>query len=150
MADLKPCPFCGGKASVSTYQTESLFSHDIVTYTNVGCDDCDFNLSSEPGFEVEAPDLWNRRIVTERKSLEWSWEREASDESVSLCGRYGDYTVQIYWSRLFGKWAVGINDFSSVYLQTEQGAINYAVEETERLLKARLSEAHITLDIYTG
>jgi Lar family restriction alleviation protein len=59
--ELKPCPFCGGEASTSTHETESLWSHNIVTYTEVGCDECGVSFSSEPGFEVEAPQLWNTR-----------------------------------------------------------------------------------------
>ena len=62
---LKPCPFCGGEADVSFYETESLFSHDQVEYTQVGCDDCDVYLLSEPGFEVNAIAAWNRRHLLE-------------------------------------------------------------------------------------
>ena len=59
MTDLLSCPFCGGKADVRTYEDESLWSHNIVTKTQVGCGDCDFSLHSEPGYEKEAPELWN-------------------------------------------------------------------------------------------
>jgi Lar family restriction alleviation protein len=59
--DLLPCPFCGGEASVSTYETESLWSHNIVTYTRVGCSECDIAFNTEPGYEVEAPEAWNTR-----------------------------------------------------------------------------------------
>jgi Lar family restriction alleviation protein len=58
---LLPCPFCGGEPSVSTYETESLWSHDQVTYTKVECPECDIAFNSEPGYEVEAPEAWNRR-----------------------------------------------------------------------------------------
>ncbi len=69
---LKGCPFCGEPASVLTYQTESLWSHNIVTYTKVGCDDCDIAFRSEPGFEVEAPEKWNTRrpLVAEGEVVE--------------------------------------------------------------------------------
>lgn len=62
-AGLEPCPFCGGEASVSTYETESLWSHDIVTYTRVGCDECEISFSTEPGYDLEAPEAWNRRVT---------------------------------------------------------------------------------------
>ena len=58
--ELKPCPFCGGDPSVSTYETESLWSHNQVTYTKVGCDDCDVGFDSEEGM-TPAPDAWNAR-----------------------------------------------------------------------------------------
>lgn len=61
--DLKPCPFCGGEPSVSTYETESLWSHDIVTYTEIGCGECDVHFATEPGYELEAPAAWNRRTA---------------------------------------------------------------------------------------
>lgn len=61
--ELASCPFCGGKASISTYETESLWSHAQVTYTKVGCDDCDVFFHSEPGYEVEAPAAWNARAA---------------------------------------------------------------------------------------
>lgn len=61
MSDLLPCPFCGGAPRVSTYETESLWSHDQVTYTQVSCPECEISFHSEPGYEVEAPAAWNRR-----------------------------------------------------------------------------------------
>lgn len=58
---LLPCPFCGGEPSVSTHQDESLWSRNIVTKTQVRCDECDISFMTEPGYEFEAPDAWNRR-----------------------------------------------------------------------------------------
>jgi Lar family restriction alleviation protein len=58
---LLPCPFCGVTPFVRYYQTESLWSHNIVTYTAVECRECNFSFSSETGFELEAPAAWNRR-----------------------------------------------------------------------------------------
>lgn len=63
--ELLPCPFCGGEASLGTYETESLWSHNIVTRTHVGCDECDYSFSTEPGYEVEAPERWNTRARAE-------------------------------------------------------------------------------------
>lgn len=61
--ELKPCPFCGGKPSIRTFLTESLWSHDQVTYTAVGCGECEIEFSSEPGYEIESPEAWNRRAA---------------------------------------------------------------------------------------
>lgn len=67
--ELKPCPFCGREPSVSTYETESLWSHNIVTYTKVQCDECDIAFNTEPGHELQASDAWNRRTApTEARS----------------------------------------------------------------------------------
>jgi len=61
MSDLLPCPFCGGTPTVRTYQDESLWSRNIVTKTQVSCHECDISFESEPGYEFEAPEAWNRR-----------------------------------------------------------------------------------------
>ena len=58
---LLPCPFCGGDATLRQYETESLWSHDQVTYTQVGCEECDYHIATEPGYEMEAPERWNTR-----------------------------------------------------------------------------------------
>lgn len=58
---LLPCPFCGGEPTVSDYQDESLWSHNIVTKTRIGCNECDVSFETEPGYEFEAPEAWNRR-----------------------------------------------------------------------------------------
>jgi Lar family restriction alleviation protein len=61
MAALLPCPFCGAKPHVSSYGTESLWSHEQVTYTRIGCDECDIAFNTEPGHELQAAEAWNRR-----------------------------------------------------------------------------------------
>ena len=58
---LKPCPFRGGEPRISTYETESLWSHNQVTYTKVECPDCEVSFQTEPGYDPEAIDAWNRR-----------------------------------------------------------------------------------------
>jgi Lar family restriction alleviation protein len=63
-----PCPFCGGEATISTYETESLWSHNTVTYTQVECETCDFQRATEPGHELEALDWWNMRAIVAGKS----------------------------------------------------------------------------------
>jgi Lar family restriction alleviation protein len=63
VTELKPCPFCGGAPNISYYETESLWSHNVVTYTTVACKECDIGFSTEEGFEVEAPEAWNTRAM---------------------------------------------------------------------------------------
>ncbi|MEE4460764.1 Lar family restriction alleviation protein [Azotobacter chroococcum] len=38
---LLPCPFCGGKAELHQRETESLWSHNQVTWSQVGCRECE-------------------------------------------------------------------------------------------------------------
>lgn len=61
---LKPCPFCGGKAKVRIYETESLWSPNQVTYTQVGCESCDYQRATEPGYDPEAIPWWNTRAAS--------------------------------------------------------------------------------------
>lgn len=69
--ELLPCPFCGGEADVRMYQDESLWSHAIVTKTQVGCNECDYSFATEPGYEIEALDRWNTRSpITNNKGDE--------------------------------------------------------------------------------
>lgn len=58
MADLKPCPFCGGKALN--------FSGSLVTY--VHCRSCRAEGPSKHG-DDEAADAWNRRAA-KREAME--------------------------------------------------------------------------------
>lgn len=62
---LKPCPFCGGEASVSEFITESKWSHADVIFTNVTCGTCDILFDSEPGEEPDAITAWNTRTNSE-------------------------------------------------------------------------------------
>lgn len=57
MAELKPCPFCGG--SVRFDETYSFFS-DHVIY----CDSCDivFSLDDCTARKDEIAQVWNRRV----------------------------------------------------------------------------------------
>ncbi len=86
-AGLEPCPFCGGKASVSTYETESLWSHDIVTYTRVGCDECDISFSTEPGYDLEAPEAWNRRAIAASAQAAIDAEKARADRLAKALDR---------------------------------------------------------------
>lgn len=59
MVKLKACPFCGEPPSTAKRQDESLFSHEVVWWYSVECEDCDVGFSSE--YEEEAIDRWNMR-----------------------------------------------------------------------------------------
>lgn len=55
MADLKPCPFCGGEA-----ETEN--RHNRYTdWWEVKCTDCNASLNERYEYEFEAVDAWNTR-----------------------------------------------------------------------------------------
>jgi Lar family restriction alleviation protein len=61
--NLKPCPFCGGKGSLRFYQDESLWSHNIVTYSEIGCRECDYSMNFCKDDEgKDAIEKWNNRI----------------------------------------------------------------------------------------
>lgn len=55
MAELLPCPFCGGKAFINTYDYEGFGK----TYY-VFCTNCQVE-TFERNTEVEAVEAWNRR-----------------------------------------------------------------------------------------
>lgn len=68
---LLPCPFCGGKPSITKQMGESLWSHDIVLWTGVQCDECEAQVGPTcEGFKVEAVDIWNRRASLQSQDRE--------------------------------------------------------------------------------
>jgi Lar family restriction alleviation protein len=64
MNELKPCPFCGGEASISTNMDEDLWSHRTVKYVRVGCTECEIETHAWPESVAEeyVYDVWNRRV----------------------------------------------------------------------------------------
>lgn len=64
---LKPCPFCGGAAEISTYD----FGSDIMCVVTVRCVKCnaikqDFANYSEPySGQERLAELWNTRVTAE-------------------------------------------------------------------------------------
>jgi Lar family restriction alleviation protein len=60
---LKPCPFCGSDPRVRKRQDESLWSHNIVTWTAVGCPECEVEFDWPEGGESNAAEEWNRRAA---------------------------------------------------------------------------------------
>ena len=62
MDDLKPCPFCGGKAYESVRMDEDLATHDIVEWKQVECLDCGISFDIPDGYEGgSSKDMWNKR-----------------------------------------------------------------------------------------
>ncbi|MCA7086095.1 Lar family restriction alleviation protein [Cupriavidus sp. DB3] len=64
MADLKPCPFCGGEADHEQTMDESLWSHETVPYRRVRCRQCDIGTDYVcEGYEPTEVEQWNRRAT---------------------------------------------------------------------------------------
>ena len=64
MTELKPCPFCGGKAELKTFWG----GFHIRRYINVvQCTSCRAN-SGEWKIKPKAIEAWNRRVTDERDS----------------------------------------------------------------------------------
>jgi hypothetical protein len=61
---LAPCPFCGGEAYLRTREDESLFNHNIVSWTIVGCRSCNFDFETCEDVEPDAVTAWNCRAAT--------------------------------------------------------------------------------------
>ena len=57
MSELKPCPFCGGKAVMETFTT----AFEKVPRYRVRCAGCRVSLDWEWWSAEEAKDAWNRR-----------------------------------------------------------------------------------------
>ena len=59
MDKLKPCPFCGGQASIKHYESKKLFRKNI-QYSYVQCNAC--NARTEIAYtDAEVSYKWNRR-----------------------------------------------------------------------------------------
>ena len=65
MSDLKPCPFCGGKAKIVTYITNSLPNYPSAY---IVCDICRVStrrvddLQRDGSFILKVIELWNERV----------------------------------------------------------------------------------------
>lgn len=60
--ELKPCPFCGGKAEYETVSTRHVFKKYIGFY--IKCTECGVSTGVELTVK-EAREAWNRRIEDE-------------------------------------------------------------------------------------
>lgn len=64
---LRACPFCGTLPHVRTYESESLFNHNMVEWIEVSCSTCDISMrGAEDQEPPTAIDVWNRRAVSKR------------------------------------------------------------------------------------
>lgn len=60
---LKPCPFCGGEATLKKTMDEDLWSHNIVPYYKAGCSECEiWTEFTCKGYEPSAQEAWNKRF----------------------------------------------------------------------------------------
>ena len=77
MSELKPCPFCGGKATIKTI-SRGYGSNGFTEAYNVGCDNCKIYFKEESIFCIQngTPiflmngydrcfEIWNRRANNE-------------------------------------------------------------------------------------
>ena len=80
---LKPCPFCGGAAKVSVMRDESIWSHEIVPYTKVECEDCGIGTDYLcEGWERTAQEAWNTRALLAEQAQEPKAEDAPSDDEL--------------------------------------------------------------------
>lgn len=61
--ELKPCPFCKGKARLSKFKAESLWSRNIVDWFQVSCSNeaCETQQPAQCNDLEEAVSRWNLR-----------------------------------------------------------------------------------------
>lgn len=65
MKDLKPCPFCGGKAWLARNAKRKIYGKDEYRVgVSVYCGVCEARMFY--GTEEEAIKAWNRRVANER------------------------------------------------------------------------------------
>lgn len=66
MAELKPCPFCGCKAIMETFQV----AREKSPRYRVRCTgkDCRISLDWDWWSEAEAREVWNRRTIDEKNN----------------------------------------------------------------------------------
>ena len=61
MTDLKPCPFCRGKAELKIICSDGIAMMPKITWHRVRCVKCDAQI--ERFASVEAIEAWNRRVT---------------------------------------------------------------------------------------
>lgn len=60
MDELKPCPFCGGKAKLKIIYSDAIAMMEKITWHKISCTKCDCKIER---FDViEAIEAWNRRV----------------------------------------------------------------------------------------
>ena len=65
MTELKPCPFCRGKAELKIICSDGIAMMPKITWHIVRCVKCDAKI--ERFASVEAIEAWNRRVNDENK-----------------------------------------------------------------------------------
>ena len=75
MAELKPCPFCGGEANVKHH------SNNFIDWWEVECSNCHVSQNERYEYEFEAVAAWNTRKPMEAvvAELEKAESRELFD-----------------------------------------------------------------------
>lgn len=61
MAELKPCPFCGGKTEAFKLDPFYVNQKRISSYWGVHCLKCGVQMVAKGGSKKEAIEAWNRR-----------------------------------------------------------------------------------------
>ena len=73
MEELKPCPFCGGKAFIETVEPHTHTLAAFMPYygggTFIECQKCSCAISAET--KEEAIEAWNRRVDASVKHGQW-------------------------------------------------------------------------------
>lgn len=79
---LKPCPFCGGEATLKKTMDEDLWSHNIVPYYKVGCSECEiWTEFTCKGYEPSAQETWNKRFEKKGKVKKQKGSEEVNENN---------------------------------------------------------------------
>jgi hypothetical protein len=65
---MSPCPFCGDTPSLKTRTDEDIWTHDIVEWVWVGCEECDVGFEQPVTSDDKPSELWNRRSAPAQPS----------------------------------------------------------------------------------
>ena len=81
--ELKPCPFCGGKAEIVDFVLEHEYENKLLYY--VRCSECTVETDSDEDISV-AKSIWNTRVETSSRGI---WLQHDAEEAnaweCSLC-----------------------------------------------------------------
>jgi Lar family restriction alleviation protein len=78
--ELKPCPFCGGKAVFSIQKIFSLDETDLLSaYIAVRCSECGLRLPGRYRLVVKLTESGDISISNDQQGAADAWNRRASD-----------------------------------------------------------------------